>query len=906
MKRLFAAIFISLIVFSPFSAINPSVVKAWGQGPNYEVHEAINVKAVEKFLDYYSSSPKYVNSFIDRNKKHKGPVVTSHDKSAHEVEIDSMSFVEWVEHGGYSADEPHLWACFKHFYDPLAVSGRHELTDHSALFRFRYSAISAKDWAFDHYNNPFSWYRALEYYKKAMEIGDDDKIKVVPGSGLGHDNRDPDIPVSSPAEARSVYLAKAFRALGESMHMLADMTQPAHVRNDSHPNVLGYFDPDPLEEAVTVNSGIVSRTINKPVVSSVGTSIDSAENFDKLWGTVAGWVNSNFYTEDTIYDKATGIKPNNWETPYPRPQFSELVELGNKSGVSRPRPVSYIGNPKYFDGAASDVYMIQETFSSYLMRTRWGAPSGYTIPTEFCASQAAVLLPIAVKANARLIDFFFPTMELKINVEQGEDVRGAYGKNYPSFKVTSQMEHLIDKDVEWQLRVSKIEYSGPAELWRQRNGKDTKIADLNFRWGEMWNSKAFSDYIRIELGDEKSTFTYGDTVFILIKAGGRTFKSNEYIFPGDYSLNILPPPDILAGGGAIDTRYIFVAAGTNIPENATYTWTISFGGKDYPQPQTTGSTISGSFKSPGRHTLNCTASWTETTSDGKTVPRSAVASPLTFDITSLVSLTLSPSNLQGEPGKSYTFKATATSVPTGAKYRWIVDGKTLDADTTEYTLRWHDAGTKSVRVDLVHDDKVIATANAQAIIKAAQPPPAQPTKPPPAPQPNPCGWTTLGTFTGNTPIKVGASGYPVNPTIVKKGQDIPHIGEHQVKVPGPGQLRITLTVWGPKHYNSNTNYGSCRFLCYVAVSSSQSAGVNGRVSGCEYFSGVRDRDSCSNSWTVKDAGNVSLRVFPEGSPWCNYTDKYGPRYCCYDSLWEVGYVALPHSYDVKVEYNPCK
>ncbi|MBC8275397.1 MAG: hypothetical protein H8E40_10575, partial [Chloroflexi bacterium] len=655
MKRLFAAIFISLLVFSPFSAINPSVAKAWGQGPNYGVHEAINVKAVEKFLDYYSSSPKYVNSFIDRNKKYKGPVVTSHDTSTHEVEINSKSFVEWVKHGGYSADEPHLWACFKHFYDPLAVSGRHELTDHSALFRtFGYSAISAKDWAFDHYNNPFSWYRALEYYKKAMEIKDDDEIKVVPGSGLGHDNRDPDIPVSSPAEARSVYLAKAFRALGESMHMLADMTQPAHVRNDSHPNVLGYFDPDPLEEAVTVNSGIVSRTINKPVVSSVGTAIDSAENFDKLWGTVAGWVNSNFYTEDTIYDEATGIKPNNWEKPYPRPQFSDLVELGNKSGVSRPRPVSYIGNPKYFDGAASDVYMIQETFFSYLMRARWGAPSGYTIPTEFCASQAAVLLPIAVKANARLIDFFFPTMELKINVEQGEDVRGAYGKNYPSFKVTSQMEHLIDKDVEWQLRVSKIEYSGPAELWREREGKETKIADLNFLGGEMWNSKEASDYIRIKLDSkEGDNFTYGDTVFILIKAGGRTFKSNEYIFPGDYSLNILPPPDILASGGAIDTRYVFVAAGTNIPETAIYTWTFSFGGKDYSQPQSTGNTVSGSFKSPGRYTLNCTASWMETKSDGKTVQRSAVASPLTFDISSLVSLTLSPSNLQGEPDTWY-------------------------------------------------------------------------------------------------------------------------------------------------------------------------------------------------------------------------------------------------------------
>ncbi|MFH1428561.1 MAG: hypothetical protein ABIH39_02345, partial [Candidatus Margulisiibacteriota bacterium] len=376
---------ITLVLIFIFT-LTPAPAAAWEQG-KMNTHEEINRQAVSRFFTTYASNTKYVNAAIDRSHPYLGPKVTSSSllERDHVVVPGTFSFEEWVAHGGYSADESHIWASIRHFYDPLAVSGVSQLTDHSWIHSNLYDAISAKAWAFEDASNPYRWEKALEYYKRAMEITSDSKITVVPGTGF----RDPDIMVKSPAEARDAYLGKAFRALGETMHMMADVTQPAHVRNDSHPT----GDLDPLESVITKEN--VKMVKNSPVDPVIDGQINTAATAADMYEKIALFTNSNFYTDDTIYNKASGVNPRNGEKPYPQPQFNDFI-LDKLSSVK-----TYV---KYFNG--KPVPMIQETYLSYKLGSLW---QSYQVPSSFAPAQAEVLIPIAIKANSKLINLFFPT-----------------------------------------------------------------------------------------------------------------------------------------------------------------------------------------------------------------------------------------------------------------------------------------------------------------------------------------------------------------------------------------------------------------------------------------------------------------------------------------------------------------
>jgi hypothetical protein len=510
MKKYFVKLLAFLIIGSILLTINPGFTLAWEQGPNHQTHQWINKYALERFFAEYSKNSKYVNAEIDQDKYYWGPKVDSYTlkESGHVVYGVSQTFVQWVEHGGYSADEPHLWASVKHFYDPLSLNDVPELTDHSSVHGWVYDAVSAREWAFHSDENPFGWRQALEYYYMSMEIPEDKNIKEIPGINF----RDPILPVESVDKARRTYLGKAFRSLGETMHMIADMTQPAHTRNDSHPT----GDTDPIECYTTFED--VDSFRNCPVDPRVGGYIDSAQDIEHMYEEMALYSNKYFYTDDTIYDADSLVLPWNDEACYPHPQFSELV-LDDGYFTD-----TYSGE---FNGEL--VPMIQRTFTGNFLNDGY-----YTMPSSFAKGQAKVLLPIAVKACTRVLDSFFPTFELKLGPdnEANEEAKrdgSASNKNY----LKASMKHLIEKDIEWQLRGLKIEYCGPAELDCIRKGKTLKLGTVEFKDGELKDplmvyTGALS--AQDEEDDEVNKFKIedGDELYIVIKAGGRTFTGNKY------------------------------------------------------------------------------------------------------------------------------------------------------------------------------------------------------------------------------------------------------------------------------------------------------------------------------------------------------------------------------------------
>jgi hypothetical protein len=518
-------IFLALVIIFSTLVFHPAPVRAWEQGAS-GTHEEINRQAVKRFFNSMSGNAKYENSPVDKTQTYLATKITSSSLMTTGLTTAQadLTFGEWLAHGGFSADEPHLWASVRHFYDPLSINGVPQLTDHNWVHGQIYNAISARKWAFEDAENPFNWRQALEYYKKSMEIPNDYQEIMVPGFVF----RDSTIQIKSAAEARNVYLGKAFRALGENMHMIADLTQPAHVRNDSHPN----GDLDPIESTANFNTVLLVK--DSPVDPTIAADIVASANAVDMYEKIALWTNRNFYTDDTIYDKASGVKPRNWESSYPHPQFSDLV-LEKGTG-----PKTYY---KEFNG--KKVRLAQQTYTSWkLGDSVW---QDYIVPSDFVKEQAEVLMPIAIRANSRLINFFFPTLELSMEVKP--NTSQSADPNYKEFAITSPFKHINGSDPDWQKAGLSIQYSGPGELWVETAGKERKLGNLSYKGG------ALEKPVAVFVGDKSKAKTDlyqvndKDNIFIMVNAGGRAFKSNKYAISAQTDLTILPAEVTLAPGG---------------------------------------------------------------------------------------------------------------------------------------------------------------------------------------------------------------------------------------------------------------------------------------------------------------------------------------------------------------------
>ncbi|MEI6157655.1 MAG: PKD domain-containing protein, partial [Atribacterota bacterium] len=221
-------------------------------------------------------------------------------------------------------------------------------------------------------------------------------------------------------EKEKLFVA-AWRSLGETMHLLADMTVPAHVRNDSHPGAsFEKYRADPYESRI--NQENVNDVHQNQVDPSLLQTIQSIpENQDgflqvlQLFDIVAGYTNRNYFSLDTIagvekmleqtITNANGMP----EYPTPRLENQEVDENGYYYRTD------YLGK-LYLTRIQ---YQKQESFLEKVKYT--------PIPEvdEQCAlSQAKRLIPAAITGNEKLVEWFVPRIEIIIDsltIEKGED-----------------------------------------------------------------------------------------------------------------------------------------------------------------------------------------------------------------------------------------------------------------------------------------------------------------------------------------------------------------------------------------------------------------------------------------------------------------------------------------------------
>jgi hypothetical protein len=312
---------------------------------------------------------------------------------------------EWLRDGGQFEDEPGYTRSFNHFHDPLKPL---DLAGFTYPIVFPVPFTSALKWAQNQYGWPGvlggdqSWKKARDSFYKGL-------------TALNKDDRDGN-------------LADTFRALGQIMHLVQDVSVPAHARNDPHV----YFDQLPLgikvgkyhyEVWVKQHPKELQSYLEKPpifdksVLNCSGppsASLPIANIFDTFrYGSLrdlnvaaqsnvglAEYTNANFFSNGTIFKN------------YPHPTFDDTdffaLDWKNAEIVAgedgRPDKRLYIrkiaGEPVQ--------HLASVSYLSYnWIKRGLSLISSARLDDEVHKDYASKLLPRAVGYSAGLLEYFF-------------------------------------------------------------------------------------------------------------------------------------------------------------------------------------------------------------------------------------------------------------------------------------------------------------------------------------------------------------------------------------------------------------------------------------------------------------------------------------------------------------------
>ena len=341
------------------------------------------------------------------------------------------TFAWWIIEGGFNADEPEAFMALRHFYDPKNPAAPHltDLTDgyigywvaQSIFLMGENPKVNARDWAL---------YGSRHSLQEATRSFADVAKPVVPAD-------------------RAEPLGKTWRCLGESMHLLADMTVPAHVRNDGHPGQntrmtsemlgkyvkLGNLKSDPYEDYV--NATVVVRYAANPLEERLKKEIEDCTKTRDLFDLVALYTNTKFFSTDTIAgtDAVTGnaVTSFNGQPDYNSPRLDNCTY----DGAAAAKPAVNVQIPKnnplggLFNAVRDTANVVRDTANTLtpakssgfytrkdslgeILMARRESTGTHRISEQCADSQASRLIPIAVAANVRLLELTFPRVAVEI------------------------------------------------------------------------------------------------------------------------------------------------------------------------------------------------------------------------------------------------------------------------------------------------------------------------------------------------------------------------------------------------------------------------------------------------------------------------------------------------------------
>ncbi len=307
--------------------------------------------------------------------------------------------IDWIGDAGLQEDIP-ITRTRNHFHQPLRSPWRSAGLNDGLL-----SGISSILWGQDP-SQGFSWVSARKAYINALTV-------------------------ASPTE-REKWFGETFRAIGQVMHLIADSSVPAHVRNDQHTG------GDPYEEWVELQAepqseekpeearerflGSFALSPLRPDRSILDIPILGQDAFDapvpiaRIWDTdrydgtnpaitsplaigITEYANANFFSDDTVF-------ANQLETSHRH--FSPFPSTGDVEEWVDPR-----NNRKYWrkrvDAPGEPVQHLAAVSKRSFWRQSFGVDQEIRggLDERVHEEYARLLIPRAVGYSAGLLDYFF-------------------------------------------------------------------------------------------------------------------------------------------------------------------------------------------------------------------------------------------------------------------------------------------------------------------------------------------------------------------------------------------------------------------------------------------------------------------------------------------------------------------
>ncbi|MBI5025828.1 MAG: hypothetical protein HZC12_03680, partial [Nitrospirae bacterium] len=368
--------------------------------------------------------------------------------------IDSIAnkkqIYKWFEDGAKQEDSPIIRAN-NHFHDPTKSWNNAGLDGYVVIpvspYLYHVTGKSSILWAQDQSNVGFllggdwSWAKARSLYYEALT------------------GKDKDI--------REQKFAYTFRALGQVMHLIADSSVPAHVRNDIHvfpltiPG-LGISVGRPTYESwaksnyrnltytgISVNQSIFNEAVNlslaKVPISALWDQNKYINNNPDI--TVGGsigiteYTNANFFSEDTINSK---------NYPYPRIDGNTPVVGRTYTSVSGQVYTReyYLkkccGETKGGEGYLLSAVDLLDYYRQKYPLLSFALPKIPVLDRNVYTDYASFLIPRAVGYSAGLLNYFFRgEMDM---VEDPDYFNGYKVKNMSSEDMEGSFELYYDNN----------------------------------------------------------------------------------------------------------------------------------------------------------------------------------------------------------------------------------------------------------------------------------------------------------------------------------------------------------------------------------------------------------------------------------------------------------------------------
>jgi hypothetical protein len=407
----------------------------------------------------------------------------------HELQTGNKTYTvkEWLAYGGKAEDFGRFGnfsklstRAFNHFHDPLKNWAGAGLDNPvNSLYRgsFNRDPVSPILWGLDPGQQDFpdnktgdwSWGKAREYFYAYLTGRD------FSGNTVADDKAD-----------REAAFADCFRAVGQVLHLLQDMSVPLHTRNDVHilpllgigrwtfetytaKNVdTGKLDYIPDQEFDRPSSELISDPQPESGYSDLPpiTGLFDRNQYTGLATPdrdacigMAEYSNANFFTNDTLCKYP---HPALDETDYDHSIWSHIEEVDAEDGRKDKRIYfkKTSGEPIDHLMAAGYWYLPLDEYGWDKPELRWT----FLVDKTCFADYAAKLIPRAVGYSAALLDYFFRG-ELQMAIDADgcyivnpteEDIQGRYELYYDN----TNDQRVPVKDVDrcpWQDTVNPTE-----------------------------------------------------------------------------------------------------------------------------------------------------------------------------------------------------------------------------------------------------------------------------------------------------------------------------------------------------------------------------------------------------------------------------------------------------------------